>query len=113
MIPIAGRVMALVDVYDATSTRTLYRPSRSHADTVEFIRSGRGTHFDPVVVDAFERVAAQFERVAAESDHDSAFARATAEKPSAARATACQTHIPAPRDVPSAPLAARTAAEQP
>ena len=88
--------------------RTLYRPSRSHADTVEFIRSGRGTHFDPAVVDAFERVAAQFEQVAAESDHGSAFARATADQPPHTRAK-----IPAPRDVPSAPLAARTAAEQP
>jgi HD-GYP domain-containing protein (c-di-GMP phosphodiesterase class II) len=103
MIPVAGRVMALVDVYDATSTRTLYRPSRSHADTVELIRSGRGTHFDPAVVDAFERVAAQFERVAAESDHGSAFARPTAD----------QTRIPARRDVPSAPLTVRTATEQP
>jgi HD-GYP domain-containing protein (c-di-GMP phosphodiesterase class II) len=100
MIPIAGRVMALVDVYDATSTRTLYRPSRSHADTVEFIRSGRGTHFDPAVVDAFERVAAQFERVTAESDHG------------LAHVTVTSTHIPVRRGVPSATLAARAAAEQ-
>jgi HD-GYP domain-containing protein (c-di-GMP phosphodiesterase class II)/CHASE2 domain-containing sensor protein len=99
MIPIAGRVMALVDVYDATSTRTLYRPSRSHADTVEFIRSGRGTHFDPAVVDAFERVAAQFEHVAAETD--------------LAPAKSIASRIPVRRDVPSAPLTAQTAAEQP
>jgi HD-GYP domain-containing protein (c-di-GMP phosphodiesterase class II) len=69
-IPIAGRLMALVDVYDATSTRTLYRPSLSHDDTVKFIVSGRGTHFDPVVVEAFVEVARVFERVAHEPDHE-------------------------------------------
>lgn len=56
-IPIAGRVMALVDVYDAAVTRTLYRPSRSHEDAVAFIVGGKGTHFDPAVLEAFVAVA--------------------------------------------------------
>ncbi|HSC26444.1 MAG TPA: HD domain-containing phosphohydrolase, partial [Vicinamibacterales bacterium] len=57
-IPIPGRVMAVVDVYDACTTRTLYRPSLSHDDAVAFIVRGRGTHFDPDVVDAFVKVSA-------------------------------------------------------
>jgi CHASE2 domain-containing sensor protein len=65
-IPVAGRVMALVDVYDAIRARTLYRKSLSHDDTVRFIVEGKGTHFDPAVVDAFLSVAAQFERVSDE-----------------------------------------------
>ena len=60
-IPVAGRIMALVDVYDAVRARALYRTCRSHAETVELIVSGKGTHFDPGVVDAFLRVAPLFE----------------------------------------------------
>jgi adenylate cyclase len=59
-IPVAGRVMALVDVYDAVRARTLYRKCLSHDDTVEVIVAGRGTHFDPAVVDAFLSVAPLF-----------------------------------------------------
>ena len=40
-IPVAGRVMAVVDVYDAVHARTLYRQSMSHDDTVEFIVPAR------------------------------------------------------------------------
>jgi adenylate cyclase len=66
-IPVAGRIMAIVDVYDAAVMRALYRPPMSHESAVEFIRSSRGTHFDPAVVDAFLRVAPAFENVAREA----------------------------------------------
>ena len=65
-IPIEGRVMAVVDVYDATTTRTLYRPSMSHEDAVKFIVDRNATHFDPAVVQAFVAVAPQFRIVSAE-----------------------------------------------
>jgi adenylate cyclase len=65
-IPVEGRVMAVVDVYDATTTRTLYRPPMSHEDAVKFIIARGGTHFDPAVVDAFVNVAPRFKIVAAE-----------------------------------------------
>jgi adenylate cyclase len=68
-IPVVGRVMAVVDVYDATVTRTLYRPTMSHDDAVSFIVRGKGTHFDPAVADAFVRTADVFKRVSAEGDH--------------------------------------------
>ena len=48
--------MALVDVYDAVTTRRAYREPMSHDEAVEFIVAGRGTHFDPAVVDAFLEV---------------------------------------------------------
>jgi len=67
-IPVAGRVMAIVDVYDATVTRTLYRPTMSHDETVSFIVKGKGTHFDPAVVEAFIKTAVVFKRVSAEAD---------------------------------------------
>jgi len=65
-IPIPGRVMAVVDVYDATTTRTLYRPSMSHDDAVKFIVDRKATHFDPAVVQAFVSVAPRFKIVSAE-----------------------------------------------
>jgi CHASE2 domain-containing sensor protein len=67
-IPVPGRVMAIVDVYDAVVSRTLYRQTMSHADTVKFIASGKGSHFDPAVVDAFVTVAAVIEHVARDGD---------------------------------------------
>ena len=69
-IPVAGRVMALVDVYDAVRARTLYQKNLSHDDTVEFIVGGKGTHFDPAVVDAFLKVAARFKSASEEAIPD-------------------------------------------
>jgi adenylate cyclase len=66
-IPIAGRLMALVDVYDAVTTRRAYREPMSHDDAVAFIVAGKGTHFDPSVVDAFLEVARVVRRVSAEA----------------------------------------------
>jgi adenylate cyclase len=71
-IPIEGRVMAVVDVYDATRTRSLYRPSLSHQQSVGLITRGRGTHFDPDVVDAFLRVSGEFEAVSVEAENQPA-----------------------------------------
>lgn len=62
-IPIAGRVLAIVDVYDACVTRALYQTPRSHEETVRFISDHRGTHFDPDVVDAFLKVEAAFRQI--------------------------------------------------
>jgi AcrR family transcriptional regulator len=62
----AHRLMAVVDVYDAVHARSLYRQSRSHDETVAVIVSGKGTHFDPAVVDAFLSVEAQFRKTSDE-----------------------------------------------
>jgi adenylate cyclase len=62
-IPIPGRVMALVDVWDAIRTRRLYQPPMSPDQAIAFIRKGRGTHFDPSVVDAFDRVAEEMHQL--------------------------------------------------
>jgi CHASE2 domain-containing sensor protein len=56
-IPVVGRLIAIVDVYDAITTRRVYRSPMSHDEAVAFIVAGRGTHFDPTVVDAFLEVA--------------------------------------------------------
>ncbi len=59
-IPLAGRIVALVDVYDALTNSRTYRTSLSHLEAVTKLLDGRGTHFDPAVVDAFLAVQDQF-----------------------------------------------------
>jgi cyclic di-GMP phosphodiesterase len=56
-IPVVGRVIALVDVYDAMRSPRPYHRSMTHEEVEDIVVSGRGTHFDPAVVDAFLSVA--------------------------------------------------------
>jgi adenylate cyclase len=70
-IPIAGRIVSLVDVYDALSHSRSYRTSLSHGEAVATIIAGRGTHFDPEVVDAFLSVQNEFRELSAKSDKES------------------------------------------
>jgi cyclic di-GMP phosphodiesterase len=72
-IPIVGRVMAVVDAYDALTSARCYRGPLSHDRAVELIVNGEGTHFDPAVIDAFRRTAPLLYRVARETN-DTAFA---------------------------------------
>jgi PAS domain S-box-containing protein len=51
-IPIEGRITAVADVFDALLSDRCYRSALPVDDAVEVIREGRGTHFDPQVVDA-------------------------------------------------------------
>jgi cyclic di-GMP phosphodiesterase len=59
-IPLCGRIVALSDVYDALTTRRVYKPAYSHDVAKSIILDGRGKHFDPDVVDAFEANEAEF-----------------------------------------------------
>jgi putative two-component system response regulator len=59
-IPLQGRLMAIADVYDALVSDRPYKNAFSHEEAVQIIIEGRGTHFDPVLVDVFERVADRF-----------------------------------------------------
>jgi putative two-component system response regulator len=52
-IPVAARLMALADVFDALISRRVYKAAMTFADARQIICGGRGAHFDPDVVDAF------------------------------------------------------------
>ena len=52
-IPLPARIMALADVYDALISERVYKKSWTHDKAVEEIVSLSGTHFDPIVVEAF------------------------------------------------------------
>lgn len=64
--PLCARLMALCDVYDALTTKRVYKDAIPHAKASEIIVEGRGGHFDPVVVDAFVRLQDRFEAIAIE-----------------------------------------------
>ncbi|HSB78670.1 MAG TPA: CHASE2 domain-containing protein [Candidatus Methylomirabilis sp.] len=59
-IPLAGRLMAVADVYDALISRRTYKEPLSHARAVEIMMRGRGSHFDPDVLDAFLEIQEEF-----------------------------------------------------
>jgi len=63
-IPLAARLMAVADVFDALTTRRPYKEPMPVPEAAALIRAGRGSHFDPAVVDAFERQLPAFEQVA-------------------------------------------------
>jgi len=52
-IPVAARLMAVADVFDALISVRVYKPAMPFANAREIIAEGRGKHFDPDVCDAF------------------------------------------------------------
>jgi len=60
-IPLLGRMMAVVDVYDALASERPYKPAFSHDASVGIILESSGTHFDPMLVCLFRQVAGQFQ----------------------------------------------------
>lgn len=62
-IPLAGRIMAVADVYDALVSERVYKPAMSHKEAVDIINGESGKHFDPAIVAAFSDVAPQFAEI--------------------------------------------------
>ena len=63
-IPLSARLMAVADVYDALISVRVYKPAFSHEQAVQIIEEGRGSHFDPDMVDAFMTLSEEFRRIA-------------------------------------------------
>jgi HD-GYP domain-containing protein (c-di-GMP phosphodiesterase class II) len=61
-IPLAARIVAVADVYDALTSRRVYKPAMSHEQACRIIRESSGKNFDPVLVAAFERVHEEFDQ---------------------------------------------------
>jgi hypothetical protein len=64
-IPLAGRLMALADVYDALISGRIYKPTYPHEKAKKIILEGKGTHFSPGVVYAFVAAENEFKKIAA------------------------------------------------
>jgi putative two-component system response regulator len=66
VIPVSARLMALADVYDALISKRVYKNALPHETSVQMIVDGRGSHFDPDIVDAFVRVQDECLQIAVE-----------------------------------------------
>ncbi|MCL1981158.1 MAG: response regulator [Proteobacteria bacterium] len=64
-IPLAGRIMAVADVYDALISKRVYKSSMTHDEAMDIMLEGKGIHFDPVLIDALVLVETQFREIAA------------------------------------------------
>ncbi len=63
-IPLSARLMALADVYDALISRRVYKEAFPHEKAVAIMDEGRGSHFDPDLLDAFLQIEAAFHAIA-------------------------------------------------
>ena len=55
--------MAIADVYDALVSKRVYKDAFSHEKAKSIIIDGKGSHFDPVMVDAFVALEKKFESI--------------------------------------------------
>ena len=69
-IPLAARIMAIADVYDALGTKRVYKDAFPQEKCVAIIKEGRGTQFDPVIVDTFLEVADSFYKIRQDCDDE-------------------------------------------
>ena len=60
-IPIEARLLAIVDVYDAITTRRPYHPAQSNHDVVEILNTESGKHFDPDLLPIFINIIGEFQ----------------------------------------------------
>lgn len=65
-IPLQGRLMAIADVYDALISERPYKKAFAHDEAVRIIEEGKGTYFDPNLVDIFLALEGDFEKVSME-----------------------------------------------
>ncbi len=63
-IPLVGRLMAVADVYDALTSKRVYKDAMSHEQAVTIIKDGIGTHFDPIIVDCMLDLESTFINIA-------------------------------------------------
>jgi len=62
-IPLAARIAAICDVYDALRSRKSHRPSLSHSTAMKIVTSGSPGQFDPALLRAFQTVAEEFHEI--------------------------------------------------
>ena len=71
-IPLAARIVAVADVYDALTSCRVYKPAFPHEECVDIIRASAGTQFDPKIVEVFLQIEPQIRDIAATYSHGSA-----------------------------------------
>lgn len=62
-IPLIGRLMAVADVYDALTSKRVYKDAMSHEEAMEIITAEKGKHFDPTIVDCLVHLDVTFRNI--------------------------------------------------
>lgn len=62
-IPLCARIMSIADVYDALTSKRPYKEPFAHSKALEIILDGRGTQFEPCIVDVFKSVNHKFREI--------------------------------------------------
>jgi HD-GYP domain-containing protein (c-di-GMP phosphodiesterase class II) len=62
-IPLAARLVAIADVYDALRSRRIYKPALSHAAAVQIMTENSPGQFDPALIQVFQRCGSEFDRI--------------------------------------------------
>lgn len=63
-IPLIGRLMAVADVYDALTSKRVYKEAMTHNEAMAIIKDGVGKHFDPLIVDCAITLETTFQNIA-------------------------------------------------
>jgi len=69
-IPLYARIVAVADVFDALTSVRHYKPAYSLDKSLQLMKEGIGTHFDPKVVDAFIKCLPEIKKILAIGEHD-------------------------------------------
>ncbi len=69
-IPLSARIVALADVYDALTTKRVYKPAMSHEAAVQIIRESSGFHFDPDIVESFFAIETEIRQIQSSLDNE-------------------------------------------
>ncbi len=62
-IPEVGRIVAILDVYDALVNERVYRPAIPEGQALDMMKSERGRHFEPRLLDCFLRIVPELRRI--------------------------------------------------
>jgi putative two-component system response regulator len=95
-IPLAARIVTIADVYDALTSRRVYREALSHAQAKELILQQRGLHFDPEITEAFVKMEKQFITIRERFKDDERERSMESKKLAQASAASAQNHLKTP-----------------
>lgn len=104
-IPLSARIVALADVYDALTTSRTYKSAAPHEQARTIIINGKGSQFDPALVDAFVACEARFKQVAVELSHNDLekYENPPEAEPSASTPSASHSATPDPVEISQCP----------
>lgn len=73
-IPLEARIVSVVDVYDALTSKRVYKPAMTHDEAMAILRAGRGAQFDPQLIDAMTQCEIVFRLAGAQLQGDAPLA---------------------------------------